>query len=393
MNVPVPGRIACPGCDKQYPWQRQYAGQRVRCYACNSPLVMPFEPPDIASTTIAEPAPVNQNTNGLDPVLLIPIEDDLLTPSPDLNIDLDIAPDSAPTNSHSLLSSLEQETQSQPPTSPPPPDMPAATSSQDNAYELDLPDEIATDQEQPITVPDGKCPNCGNRVAQTAAICTNCGFNITEGKRLGTLVGITTENPTSSPSQSSAPNNLHSAYLAAARDHTDYEEDHTFTEIWAPIILGGVGLLLILLDSFLILDPAYMFDTSLNVSPRILRLIQRFFAVGFQIPFLFAGIYVVGIFFGTSFSSFGSAILKFVSVALFLNGFEGCLDSLMDRITEGMGFAGSFVTMTLNMGAFFGICAWIFDLDITETFLMWAVSMILPMWLGMFLFAMWFSST
>jgi hypothetical protein len=101
----------------------------------------------------------------------------------------------------------------------------------------------------------------------------------------------------------------------------------------------------------------------------------------------------VGIFFGTSFSSFGSAILKFVSVALFLNGFEGCLDSLMDRITEGMGFAGSFVTMTLNMGAFFGICAWIFDLDITETFLMWAVSMILPMWLGMFLFAMWFSST
>lgn len=376
MTVPIPGGIQCPGCGKQYHWAQEFAGQRVRCNACMAPLVMPFDPPQESTTTTAIAAPIEDTTYDVDmePVPLLPIEDDEpAAQEPPTPV--------ASSDSHTLLQSLNEQSSA-----------PLEAPADDNTYDLDLPEEAPVTAEQLVTAPDGKCPNCGNSVSDTAVVCTNCGFDLKEGKKLDTAVGETTEQDAPAATSNAAPTSMYSAYMATARVPGAVEEDHTFTEIWAPAILGIVGLVLILLDCFLILDPQYMFDSTLSVTPRILRLIQRFFAVGFQLPFLFGGIVVVGMLFGTSFSSVWSAILKFVSVALFLNGFEGCLESLMDRITEGLGFAGMFVTATLNMGAFFGICAWIFDLDITETFLLWAVSMMLPMWLGMFLFAMWFSA-
>lgn len=65
---------------------------------------------------------------------------------------------------------------------------------------LDVPDEKPTDQgdyqlatdkspeEEEVLAPEGKCPNCGNKLRTTAVVCINCGFNLKDGKRIETRV-------------------------------------------------------------------------------------------------------------------------------------------------------------------------------------------------------------
>ena len=90
------------------------------------------------------------------------------------------------------------------------------------------------------------------------------------------------------------------------------------------------------------------------------------------------GIVVVGMFFGTSFSSLTSAILRFVGVSLFLAGFAGCVSAFLDRITGGFGGMGWMISATLNLAVFFGVATWMFDLDALEAMILYFIAFFLP---------------
>jgi uncharacterized OB-fold protein len=272
-----------------------------------------------------------------------------------------------------------------------PPDMPLESASmrtstpsetQDDAghYQLDTPEDQAT-----FATPQGKCPHCGQSVKPTAVICLNCGFNLKEGTRLETQVVEGAANAGTEPSANQ------SAPASAAPGLADDELDLKKTEIYLPLGLIAAGVVMILLDSFVLLDTQYIASTSGAASSMTLRLLYlaaKGIQTAIQIPLLFAGILVIGMFFGTSFSSIGSAVLKFLAVALFLTGFGGCIDSLLDRMTGGFGGMAWMLRTSITFPAFWGINALLFDLEFLEVIILYVVMIMAPVFLMVFVFAM-----
>jgi hypothetical protein len=325
MTDDAQGHITCPECGKHYRWKQQYAGQRVKCKACGGTLVMPIIPPDA------------------------PLESAAMPRSSDTNHD-------------------------------------------DRQYALDLPDDDAgqyevdvDESEAGLITPEGRCPNCGQNVKPTAVICLNCGFNLKEGTRLETQVVRDEADP--DPSDAAAPETDRAPKPALV----DGDDDHKMVEIYVPAGLIIAGIVLILLDSFVLLDTQYINDPTATTSSTTLRLIYlaaKGIQTGIQVPLLFAGILIIGMLFGTSFSSIGSAILKFLGVALFLTGFGGSIDSLLDRMTGGFGGMAWMLRTSITFPAFWGINAWMFDLEFVEVIILYVVMIFVPAFLMMFVLAM-----
>ena len=72
MSESIPVGVTCTGCGKTYRWRQEFAGQQMRCRACNGVLVMPAEPPEarededqgqtIPLVADADPYEIDQNT-------------------------------------------------------------------------------------------------------------------------------------------------------------------------------------------------------------------------------------------------------------------------------------------------------------------------------------------
>lgn len=327
MTDDAQGHIICPHCDKRYRWKQKYAGQRVKCKACGGVLVMPIVPPDM------------------------PLESASMRTSPPSETQDDAG--------HYQLDTPDDKT---------------------HQYDVDVPEDQAT-----LATPQGKCPSCGASVKPAAVICLNCGFNLKEGTRLQTQVIQDAADPGAEPSANTG------APASAAPGLADDEQDFKKLEIYLPLGLIAAGVVMILLDSFVLLDTQYIGGTSgvaSSMTLRLLYLAAKGIQTAIQIPLLFAGILVIGMLFGTSFSSIGSAILKFLAVALFLTGFGGCIDSLLDRMTGGFGGMAWMLRTSITFPAFWGINALLFDLEFIEVIILYVVMIMAPVFVMVFVFAM-----
>jgi len=375
------GAVRCLSCGKKYRWQQQHAGERLKCKACGGEIIMPYLPPDPPRETLP--------TSGLPPVAGRAPGN--APPAPEENAALeppaeeDDEPEPRGSNSSSQVRSIPSAA------GHPGDDDSTIASSDSNDYELDVADDdpVVLAARGDTDGAPGRCANCGSTLKPGAVICLNCGFNSKEGRKVTTTVGGPAVEPMEAAALAVSPESrqLIDRLSKVPDDVHTYEQDDSFTEYIAPLIMIGVGLAFILLDSFLVFDAnrhAGTFNT--NVSPRIVVLIKHSIEVVVQVPFLFGGIYVIGMLFGTSFASFWSAVLKFLGVAIFLTGFGGMLDSIMDRVTEGSAMAGFMVTNSVNFAAFWGICSWLFELDAVEVMILYAVSIFVPAFIVLYVF-------
>ena len=80
MSESIPVGVTCSGCGKTYRWRQEFAGQKVRCRACNGVLVMPLTPPGaqeeedqgqtIPLATNADPYEIDENADHEDSIAL-----------------------------------------------------------------------------------------------------------------------------------------------------------------------------------------------------------------------------------------------------------------------------------------------------------------------------------
>ncbi len=318
--------FACPACHKRFGWKPDLAGRKVRCSGCSLKMRVPA-----AGGTTAE----------------------ALEPLPGSGVV---------------------------PARPAPPPQPK----QADEYEVSLDDDLsALAPARPAGPPPlpsagggDKCPSCGQKVKPAAVICINCGFNLKAGKRLKTAVEVGDDDPPApggQPASAAAagpPRGMDPerwkklAGQIQSRDHADHPSD--FKEKKAPPILLVAGVLLILLDAFVLLykEPDYllaMLGTTDPTAAGVARILGAGFSFVLGLPFMVIGLMIVAKLFGSAFGGMLMAIYKLAAVLLLTIGVNQVFDSFMTHITGGVGDFVGYLSWVVSFVAFWGAAAFVFD--------------------------------
>lgn len=348
-------KFLCPNCQKAYRWQSKIAGKRVRC-VCGQKFRVPMS----ASGKPVPEGPLvgkggGEHTSG----------------------------------GGSKTSGGGSPTPKKKPKSAPEPD----------PYELDLPEEPKAEGTAPLsarsdagranpTAGASKCPSCNSPLRAGAVICLNCGFNVAAGSKLKTVVDAS---PATAPlpraSKGDATTGVPGAdrVLARTKLQDDLAEDmarrHHFQENLLPLIFLGAGLLLLLVNAFVLvpmLGTAYG-SLQLGIGVSIAALIYFFILFLVQLPCLFVGILVISKLFGSAFGTLTTALKKLAALALLGGQFHLMVDLGFDIMLGGFGFIAIAVKFSLSFGLFWILSKQLFDdLEFGETVTLWLAMLFLP---------------
>ena len=332
MSEPDPNRVTCPGCSKSYRWDVKLVGRTVECRKCSVRFAVPDTPG---------------------------------TPGQRLE--------------------------------------PAITD--DGTYELDLDEDTRhPDAPEPLAVPanDGKCPACNNSIKEGAVICLNCGFNLRQGKRMETAVVADAPDDAAPPSRAAAPTSVAAVAHASTSQRVASNEalrddnaaslarQHQFTEVFLPVILVGVGLLLTLLSAF-VLAPAnpnyadaYTGQSLDRIQVAIIVCVEfGIKAIIIAFPLMIAGIFFMAAVYGSSFGNFFTAILKLGGMAFSIIALNEAVVHVLDILTGGFGFIGFLIRFAVVVPAFAIECKLLFDMEEHETWTLFAILIVGPIVIGM----------
>lgn len=329
MSETDPTRVSCPGCDKRYRWDIKLVGRTVECRKCS----VRFEVPDTPGTPGKRIGAV--------------IDDD-------------------------------------------------GTYALDMDEEADLPSADA-----PLAAPavDGKCPACNNAIKDGAVICLNCGFNLQQGKRMETaVVAGAGDDPTGPPGPAAAPASVAAvahtntaqrvASSEALRDDNAaaLARQHRFTEVYLPIILIGVGLLLTLLSALVLAPANPNYASSFSGHVALVVLVEFFIrAVIIAFPLMVGGIFFMAAVYGSSFGNFFTAMLKLAGIAFSVIALNEALVHLLDIVTGGFGWIGFLIRFAIVIPAYAIECKVLFDMEEHETWTLFAILIVGPIVIGMLL--------
>jgi hypothetical protein len=314
-------KFTCPGCRKQFRWTAQLAGRKVRCTGCQLKMRIP---PDRGM--LAEP-----------------------------------------------LEAL-------------PPKEDAAA-----IYELEVPDgHPEAPRRQGSYENTGKCPNCNLELRSDAVLCLNCGFNLAEGKVIHTAISATPVPPPveSAPAESTArgktPDVLATmgapSAVAKAVETGEDEVDHRFTEYHLPLILIGGSVLLLLLNTFLLVDlsgPQQRLGIGWAQAAMV-ELMGAAITLIIQLPFFLIGLILVAKIFGSSFGNLLPALLKLTAIAMLVLAVGAIVDSLLDIVTGGFGGIGFWFSISIQFGVFFAASYKLLDMDPLECVALFLIVIFLP---------------
>jgi len=173
--------VKCPECGQRYRWKEHHAGRRVRCGNCEAKLRYPED--STGSMRVLDPSPKSEEA-AASPASHQPESPSSATPTsgPD--------PDPSP-EMHSDIS----HNMSGPTDATGPQQQPAA-----DTYDLaddpdaDLRGSAASKGSTPAgeasaSTQPGRCPQCNSKLKPGAAVCMNCGFDLSQGQSLKTEVG------------------------------------------------------------------------------------------------------------------------------------------------------------------------------------------------------------
>ncbi|MCX5660131.1 MAG: hypothetical protein NTW19_10470 [Planctomycetota bacterium] len=390
-----PQWLHCPACRREYRWDPALAGRKARCAGCRAILRMPSAPDE--------------------PVLLLP-ESTTASSSP-----------ASPT-----ASSAGEPREAKPDPTP-------------NVYEIDDPSAPkaigsgVAPASDPTALPPvranapalrttpGRCSSCGLSVKPDAVICMNCGFDFRQGAALQTqVVEAPAEAEPSEPAGPGAPpanaSGDASALLASGRaapyahlaaqaearqaELADIARTHRFNDLYVPLIVVAIGAGLLLLDVFVLMyiyqpvapttitvpNVSALTTTTMTIaappvpSPlaqRMLRLAVNAGILVFQFPFLLLGLFVVARLFGTSFGQLHIGLIKLLAMAICCRGIIACSDSILCQLCDGSYVPGQgLITGSIGSGAFWGLCAWLLEMEYLEVFALGAISFVVPLFIG-----------
>jgi len=357
--------IACPNCGKQYRWKPQLAGKKTECSACRQKLRIPAQPGDPVEAIGGLLKDQSHESEG---AYELAVDDD--------HGDAHLDPNAGRKGGQSV-------SKAPPPLSP------------DN------------------------CPSCNSRLKPGAVICINCGYHVAEGKKISTAVAkdVVTVTEGGGAARTAAPAgmpNLGAYAKAAQRTILDNEalaadqahEQHR-KDVVIPLVLLGIGLAGILLNKLVIyrfvfnIHAQNAFDAEVKMAQAwggtpptapdqftmldgLLQLVGNAVVLIIQIPLFLIAIVLVSKLFGTSFGKLGTAMLKLLALAVFVNMCDGVTSSLLDIVTGGYGGIGVYVALAVNFGVFFTLAVWLYELDAGEAVVMWLLVFLVP-WIVLFL--------
>jgi len=329
-------RIECDQCGKVYKWKPDLAGKRVKC-ACGNKIQVPQreDPADESGTY-------------------------------ELNFD----DDHEEANTPAAPPPAE-------PAKPAPPNKPDAKPAKPEAKKPEpakAPPQ-KSEKQPPAKAPSGKgrCPSCGNTVKAGAVICLNCGYNLQTGQKIETAVKDT---PGGAGGDAAAkPEKLTGLAAAMVRQKADQdaiaadrEKEETWQEVYVPLILFGAGVFLLLVNTLFIT----------YTDSRLALLIFEGVRIVVQVPFVFIGLVLTAMIFGSSYGPIITATLKMLALVVFSTAIYAVTVGLIVLLAEGDSIFGMEHLMALLTGAtaFFSLAMWLFDMDFMEA----AILYILAFW-------------
>lgn len=269
----------------------------------------------------------------------------------------------------------------------------------DGTYDLALDDEgrTAADPEPKAAPPiGGKCPACNVKVADTAVICLNCGFNMKEGKRVQTAIVAdapvdvsTLKTPAGTPDVEETVKRAKSREDYDAQVVADAARQHRFEELIFPLIVMGIGTGFMLLNAFVLAPTFYGSPAggSLTFGAAIAGY-AFFFAVTivFMFPILLGGIFFMAAVLGSSFGNLFTALLKLAALVVLVVAFDDSMKLGLNILLDGFGGIGWMIRIAFLVALFYPLCGKLFDMEGYEISIMMLFYLIGPIAVGILVY-------
>lgn len=231
----------------------------------------------------------------------------------------------------------------------------------DDGYALDIDEPTTTASSHATPATGGKCPSCNSPVRDGAVLCMNCGFNMSEGKKVQTDVAAT-------PAQGDeASPGLTKKQKREIERADELHAQHWMMDYKGPVILILVGLALVLINNLLLAPIAPLFTDYYSSKTDIiidLTIATAYSAVVSSV-LLFAGLFILVWLFGAGFGELTSVLLKVFAIALLTQGTDFFVIVLLD-IMMGTGGMGVYVSWAIYLGVMIVLCMKLLDVDLTE---------------------------
>jgi len=378
-------KFHCPACNRRYRWTPQLAGRKSKC-KCGVMMrapAAPGQPPEQLSPTTKASASASEpgstaheaSASERDPLAPEPAASQFDWDSDDFGYELSVQEGDIGGGA------------AKPEPSPPAPESAPPPAEGDESYDLAVDDGGSSAATAEVHAKyGGKCPNCNQSLKEGAVICLNCGFNLLQGKKLETAVGVADD---AGPVPAGA---------IGAKDALSDEDnpEHKWTELYIPLILLGSSLLVFLVGAFLSADPEVFADLLANATgPAPSEGALYAMAVGFNFtlrlvqllltaPVIIVACIFISSIFSTDFGPVGTALLKMLSMGATLIASEMIVGGFVFWLTEGgvMGMEYIF-TFAITFGVFYVLAMKLLDLDAMETIVLYLFVYFVP-WVLLF---------
>ncbi len=156
---------------------------------------------------------------------------------------------------------------------------------------------------------------------------------------------------------------------------------HHFQEITLPLIFLGGGVLMLLVNAFLLMTPVNRMSYGMpeGITGNLAALIGYLILFAAQLPCLFVGILIVSKLFGSAFGELFTALKKLAALALLAGQFDVMVELGFNTLLDGWGFIAFWVELALSFGVFWALAKQLFDeLEPGETVALWIAMLFLP---------------
>jgi len=319
MSDSTPVGVTCSGCGKTYRWRQDFAGQKVRCRACNGVLLMPLEPP---------------GANESD--------------SPDQTIPLAVSADPYEIDQgadHNDAIALGGDAEA--------PDISKCPSCG-----------------SPIGTTAAICVSCGFNILEGKQLETTVEADDTEPEKKKKRKKA----PRDEEKQAEQPA-THKSLKQRLADRDDELEPSKFIDIQLPLILIGIGVLAIFVNLLLLADwdtsgggPGTGAATQAIAIGVVLVLMAVFIVI--TVGLMLMGLYAAAWILGVDFGPLHIGRLKLTGIALGVGALSDIVTALLAPVMVGSGFVGWFVALN----AYWILISKLFDLDASDA--LWTVLII-----------------
>lgn len=264
-----------------------------------------------------------------------------------------------------------------------------APASEDGIYELDLSeDQRHPDAPLPMAVPavEGKCPACNSPIKETAVVCLNCGFNLREGEKIQTHVVAVPDEPEHGSAAHASPGRAapapgpatSTAAALTARRKVNQDElaeeaarQHRFIDYKLPAILLGVGVVIALLNIFVLApqSPTLTGPNTGNLTTSQVIIFESIRSTGsfvLNAALVFSGLLILVYLFGAGFGDVFSVLLKIAAIVMIVEQVVSAVFLSFDIASGGYGSFAILFNWFIYLGLMCTMCIKLLDLDITE---------------------------